>query len=102
MICPPKPIKKSTTIPCIRCGLCCVAGPCYYGASRSKEDHSCAYVIFENGMAICSLLPDKIIENHVGIGYGCRLREDKWMLNYYRTTFTNDLIKLVNYHAAKD
>ena len=64
---------KLRTVACIRCGICCISGPCLFG----KEDPQtgiCEYFEFsKEGYAICGIY-EEIKDKGSMFGSGCFIR----------------------------
>jgi hypothetical protein len=69
---------------CVRCGACCIMGPCPYG-EEDLETGACKYLYFEGDKAVCPFVEsDKPeIVQALKIGYGCVMRGKKTSVEEY-------------------
>jgi hypothetical protein len=68
-------IRTSNKFKCVRCGVCCLSGPCKQGRV-SKKTGICIYLTSSEKIYSCKLiLHGKMRSETVALGGGCKLKE---------------------------
>lgn len=97
-------IKKETEdmkrMECIRCGLCCILGPCSRGEDIiDRAEPGCRYLVKDNnGNFACFLLMTKRIKpSEIHIGRGCMIRQHAIYQNLKKVCCYEHVANTVNW-----